>query len=141
MKLGRNILYLLIAVIIILMLIFGQRIGKDKVVVEEVEESIGSGFLEIETFPGDADIYVDNENKGKSPTTLYNIPVGSHNIIIRKSGYEDFIREVEAPAETTGEASIDEVTEDISDAGNIDDELDTSELDDIDSILADIENI
>ena len=48
---------------------------------------------------------------------------------------------VQAPAETTGEASIDEIAEDISDAGNIDDELDASELGDIDAILADIENI
>jgi len=48
---------------------------------------------------------------------------------------------VQAPTETTGEASIDEVGEDISDAGNIDDELDTSELDEVDAILTDIENI
>ena len=48
---------------------------------------------------------------------------------------------VQAPTGTTGEASIDKVAEDISDAGNIDDELDTSELSDIDAILADIENI
>ena len=42
---------------------------------------------------------------------------------------------------TTGEASVDEVATDISDASDTDDELDTSELDDVDSILAEIENI
>ena len=42
---------------------------------------------------------------------------------------------------TTGEASVDEVAEDISDSVDADEELDTSELDDVDSILADIENI
>ena len=42
---------------------------------------------------------------------------------------------------TTGEASVDEVATDVSDAVSVDDELDTSELDDIDSILTDIENI
>ena len=42
---------------------------------------------------------------------------------------------------TTGEASVDEVATDISDASDTDDELDTSELDDVDNILADIENI
>ena len=47
----------------------------------------------------------------------------------------------EVPAVTTGEPSVDEVATDISVASNIDDELDTSELDDVDSILADIENI
>jgi len=51
---------------------------------------------------------------------------------------------VVAPPEavpTTGEKSVDEVATDVSDALSVDDELDTSELDDIDSILADIENI
>ena len=41
----------------------------------------------------------------------------------------------------TGEKSVDEVGTDISDASSIDEELDTTDLDDIDSILADIENI
>ena len=47
------------------------------------------------------------------------------------------------PAEvpTTGEAPLDEVATDISDTSDIDEELDTSDLDDIDSILSDIENI
>jgi len=54
------------------------------------------------------------------------------------------LAEVEtAPEEppTTGEASIDEIAADISDAENIDEELDTSELDDVEDILTDIENI
>jgi len=49
---------------------------------------------------------------------------------------------VEAPEiPATGEAPIDKVAEDISDSVDTDEELDTSELDDVDSILADIENI
>ena len=51
---------------------------------------------------------------------------------------------VETPSEeipTTGEKPIDEVAEDISDTSNVDEELDTSELDDIEDILSDIENI
>lgn len=47
----------------------------------------------------------------------------------------------ETPAITTGEAPIDEVATDISTSADIEEELDTSKLDDIDSILADIENI
>jgi len=46
---------------------------------------------------------------------------------------------VEAPA--TGEAPVDAVAEDISKVGNADEGLDTSELDDVDGILADIEKI
>jgi len=50
---------------------------------------------------------------------------------------------VEAPqiVPTTGDKSVDEVGTDISDASDLDDELDTAELDDVDIILADIENI
>lgn len=42
---------------------------------------------------------------------------------------------------TTGEAPVDEVAEDISDTGTMDDELSTSELEDIEDVLADIGNI
>ena len=50
--------------------------------------------------------------------------------------------EVEVPEIiVTGDTSVDEVTSDISDASNTDEDLDTSSLGDIDDILADIENI
>lgn len=42
---------------------------------------------------------------------------------------------------TTGEAPVDEVAEDISDTADADEELDTSELEEVDTILKDIENI
>ncbi len=48
--------------------------------------------------------------------------------------------DVAAPADT-GEAPVDAVAEDISEAGDADEGLDTSELDDVDSILSAIENI
>ena len=47
--------------------------------------------------------------------------------------------DVEAPV--TGEAPVDAVAEDISEAGNADEGLDASELDDVDGMLSDIENI
>ena len=46
---------------------------------------------------------------------------------------------VEAP--TSGEGPVEAVAEDISEAGNVDEGLDTSELEDVDGILKDIENI
>ena len=50
---------------------------------------------------------------------------------------------VKAPTESpaAGETPVEEVAEDISEAGNADEGLDTSELDDVDGILSDIENI
>ncbi len=52
--------------------------------------------------------------------------------------------EVTEPSEeipTTGESSIDEVGTDIADISNVEEDLNTEELEDIDDILLDIENI
>lgn len=91
-----KLLYLLIAIIIILMLFLNQP--KDKTEETVAEEDTGSGFLEVETFPSDADIYVDGILKGKSPDILYSIPAGTHNIEIKKEGYVDYSMDVNVEA-------------------------------------------
>ena len=96
-----SLIYLAIAVIVILMLIFGKRGGEEIETLEKelgLGESTGSGFLEVETFPSDADIYVDGILKGKSPDTLYSIPAGMHNIVIKKEGYGDYSIDVNVEA-------------------------------------------
>jgi|TARA_B100001964_G_C14261006_1_gene615539 hypothetical protein len=107
-------LFLTIAVIVILMLIFGQRskeeiefIGTDAST--GLEDGAGSGILEIETFPNGADIHVDGLYSGKSPDPIYNVPAGLRNVIIKKDGYEDFIIEVNVKAgkKTYLEATLD----------------------------------
>ena len=91
LKFNNYIFYLIIIIIVILILIFGTQRDKQTEVAEEVEESVGSGFLEVQTFPSEAEIFIDDVYSGKSPVTLYNVPAGSHNVVIKKSGYEDFI--------------------------------------------------
>jgi len=49
--------------------------------------------------------------------------------------------EVVPQTDVTGESSVDEVAADISASVDTDEELDTADLDDIDDILAEIENI
>lgn len=83
----RGILYL----IIVSVLISGCQ-PKEKI--EIAEESIGSGFLEINTNPANADIFLDNAHRDKSPITLYNIEAGLHTITVKKDGYEDFTQEI-----------------------------------------------
>ncbi|MAG72177.1 MAG: hypothetical protein CL471_18085 [Acidobacteria bacterium] len=91
MRMKRGIWFLLVFSLVI--------IGcQPKEQIEIVEESAGSGFLEVETFPSDAEIFVDGTYSGKSPTTLYNIPIGPSNIVIKKEGYEDFVGEVNIEA-------------------------------------------
>ena len=89
-------LYLLIAIIVILILFLNQP--KDKTEEIIAEEDIGSGFLEVGTFPSYADIYIDGILKGKSPDTIYNVPAGMHNIAIKKEGYQDYSVDVNVEA-------------------------------------------
>ena len=101
LKSKTGLIYLAIALIVILMLVFGKRGREDIEVLEKglgLEENAGSGFLEVETSPSDADIYVDGILKGKSPDTLYNIPSGMHNIAIKKEGYGDYNADVNVEA-------------------------------------------
>ncbi len=109
-KFSNNLIYLIIVVIAILMLVLGKS-GEDVDVLEEnqgLEESTGSGFLDIETLPGGAEIFLDDSYNGLSPLTIYNIPAGIHNVVIKKEGYEDFVSEVsvEAGRKTFLEASL-----------------------------------
>jgi len=99
-KFNNNILYLIIAIIVILMLILRPQTGQLVETAEEeiVEETAGSGFLEVDTSPVDADIFVDGVFSGKSPDTIYNIVAGIHNVIIKKEGYENFAKQVSVEA-------------------------------------------
>jgi len=98
LKFNNNLIYLVIVVVVIIMLFLGQRRGGEVEVVEEVEESVGSGFLEIETSPSDAEIFMDGTYRGKSPLTLNNVAAGLHNVVIKKEGYEDIVKEVNVDA-------------------------------------------
>ena len=76
LKSKTRLIYLAIAVIVILMLIFGKSGREDIETLENglgLEEDAGSGFLEVETFPSDADIYVDGILKGKRATCYVGI--------------------------------------------------------------------
>ena len=96
MRSSDNIIILLFVILFNLIIVFDQfRNGEIETIEDEsIEEIIGSGLIEIETFPSDAEIFVDDGYGGISPTTLFNIPVGPHNIIIKKEGYEDFVEEI-----------------------------------------------
>ena len=98
LKFNNNLIYLIIVVIVVIMLFLGQRRGGEAEVVEETEESAGSGFLEIETSPSDAEIFLDGTYRGNSPITLNNVAAGLHNVVIKKEGYEEVIKEVNVDA-------------------------------------------
>ena len=97
-------IYTIIAVIIVLMLVFGQQKNKDAGAEgNELQESgaaedAGSGFIEVETSPKDADVFLDGANKGKSPLIIGNVPAGAHEILIKKDGYGELAKQIEVNA-------------------------------------------
>lgn len=45
------------------------------------------GNLEINTEPSGATVFIDNKNYGQTPLVLNNIIIGTHELVIEKSGY------------------------------------------------------
>ncbi|MBW2976101.1 PEGA domain-containing protein [Candidatus Woesearchaeota archaeon] len=97
-RFGMNWALPAVFLVMALIIIFSYLPKEDDKALEEstkaAEESAGSGFLEVETFPGNAEIFIDGDYEGESPDTLYNVPAGFHKAILRKEGYEDFESEV-----------------------------------------------
>ena len=56
--------------------------------------SLQSGSIKVSSNPSGANIYLDGRFKGTTPTTLANVPIGSHVIKITKSGYNDISKSV-----------------------------------------------
>lgn len=84
----RFILALLYAILILI--IFGCVQPEEAPVTEQMEEVTDTGILVIESAPSEAQVYVDNELKGQTPLTIYNFPVGTYKVLVKKDGYSDF---------------------------------------------------
>ena len=55
-----------------------------------VEEDKGSGILIVNSVPVDADVFLNNEFKGKTPLTSYGLEVGSYDVLVKKEGFESY---------------------------------------------------
>ena len=58
--------------------------------VEEVVEEKGTGILAVDSVPPDAAVFLNEENKGNTPLTLYGIVEGTYIALIKKEGFEDY---------------------------------------------------
>ena len=47
------------------------------------------GLVSVSSTPSGASIYLDDTYKGTTPETIFDVPVGSHSILLTKSGYYD----------------------------------------------------
>ncbi len=51
-----------------------------------------AGTLVISSIPPGATVYIDNVMKGITPVTLTDTAAGSHTLLLRRSGYDDYTR-------------------------------------------------
>ena len=58
-------------------------------------ENSDTGSLTVQSDPKPADIYLDNLYKGITPLTLKEVLAGEHTILIRRTGYSDYITKVQ----------------------------------------------
>ena len=47
------------------------------------------GLVSVSSTPSGASIYLDGTHKGTTPETIFDVPVGTHSILLTKSGYYD----------------------------------------------------
>ena len=70
-----------------------------------VSSSDTTGSLSITTTPAGAEVSVDNEVKGISPTMISGLAPGTHTIKISKTGYQDFSTTITIEAQKVREYS------------------------------------
>ncbi|MFN3528028.1 MAG: PEGA domain-containing protein, partial [Candidatus Altarchaeaceae archaeon] len=49
------------------------------------------GSIRVETDPSGMDVFLDDEYKGQTPTTISNVPVGTHTVKCTKPGYKNCV--------------------------------------------------
>ncbi len=84
----KKLLNIMILFLLLILIIACQ--AKEKPTEKTDEEIIDTGILAAESKPSTAQVYVDDEFKGETPFTLYNIPTGQHKVVIKKDGYLDY---------------------------------------------------
>ncbi|WP_099211176.1 protein kinase domain-containing protein [Thermococcus henrietii] len=52
------------------------------------------GYVTVTSTPEDAKVYIDGRYVGMTPLENYSIPSGTHEIILRKSGYKEYTKKV-----------------------------------------------
>jgi hypothetical protein len=64
-----------------------------------------NGLITVRSSPSGANIYLDNEYRGLTPLTLVDIPQGSHTIILKLNGYQDWQSSVNVSARSSTDVS------------------------------------
>ena len=65
----------------------------------------GSGSLQVSSSPAGAVVYLNDVNKGITPTTLPNVGAGTYAIILKLTGYQDWNSQVSVAGGQTAQVS------------------------------------
>lgn len=91
----KNVAKMLMLLTFLFIFMAGCKVTEKEPVTEAKEEEIAdTGAIVIKSFPNLAQVYIDEEFRGDTPLTLYNLPVGQYDIIIKKEDYADFGKKV-----------------------------------------------
>ena len=64
------------------------------------------GEADISSNPIMADIYIDGKNVGQTPQVLSQLLIGNHEIMIKKSGYDDYISNINIKENESSKLSV-----------------------------------
>jgi hypothetical protein len=64
-----------------------------------------NGQITVRSSPSGANIYLDNAYRGLTPLTLVDIPQGSHTLILKMNGYQNWQSSVNVPAGSSADVS------------------------------------
>lgn len=92
---------------------YGYKDVIKSVVVEESEKTnvviempIAYGQLDLVSEPSAATVYIDNQNKGKTPLVVNNVRIGEHTIRLEKNGYHTEVFNVDVEEDKTDSIKV-----------------------------------
>jgi len=100
---GRQRILSIALCLIIFIFIAGCRQSAENSVPNQQEQITDTGILSVKSVPSAAQVYIGGELKGETPLDLYNFPVGSYAVTVKKSGYSDFEKTAEVNVGMTEE--------------------------------------
>ena len=104
---NKNFLITLVSFALLVVFAAGCVQTAEKAAKENITEEVtDTGVLVVESSPSGAQVYVDGKLKGESPLTLYNFPVGKHEVVIKKDGYIDSKKTADLQVGMTEKVSV-----------------------------------
>lgn len=92
---------------------YGYKDVIKRIVVEEgqkenvvIEMPIAFGQVYLVSEPSTATVYIDNQNKGKTPLVVNNVRIGNHKIRLEKSGYHTEVFDVDVEEDKTDSIKV-----------------------------------